>query len=254
MVQVTPENYYSHEVGKEYFSASQVKAFLDCEARALAEINGEYERPTTPALLIGSFVDSWFESDDSFADFNMRHPEIRDRNGKYKADFQRAVGMIERAQEDEVFMDYMTGETQKILVGEIDGVPFRCKMDVYSPGKRIVDLKTTKDFEPVYKEGQGKVSFCEAYHYPLQMAIYRELEGNHLPCYIAAISKQDPPDLALIEISHEEMDAEMQILRPNLMRYDAIKRGLIPPERCGKCAYCRATHKLQAPVSLMEFE
>ena len=28
-------------------------------------------------------------------------------------------------------------------------------------------------------------------------------------------------------------------------RYQAIKEGRIPPDRCGKCAYCRATRKLE---------
>ena len=50
---LTAANYYSTEANQAYFSASQIKSFCSCEARALAEINGEYVRPETTALLVG---------------------------------------------------------------------------------------------------------------------------------------------------------------------------------------------------------
>ena len=55
------ENYYSPEANQEYMSVSQYKAFMNCEAAAMASISGRYERPTTRALLVGSFVDRYFE-------------------------------------------------------------------------------------------------------------------------------------------------------------------------------------------------
>ena len=32
-----------------------------CEGRAMATLAGAYKKPTTDAMLIGSYVDSWFE-------------------------------------------------------------------------------------------------------------------------------------------------------------------------------------------------
>ena len=59
-MELTQENYFSQEANQEYMSVSQYKAFKKCEAAALSEINGEYQKPKTTALLIGSFVDSYF--------------------------------------------------------------------------------------------------------------------------------------------------------------------------------------------------
>ena len=41
----------------QYMSVSSFKNFKKCEAMALAELKGEYERPKSKALLLGSFVD-----------------------------------------------------------------------------------------------------------------------------------------------------------------------------------------------------
>ena len=38
------ENYYSPEANQEYMSVSQYKAFMNCEAAAMASISGKYER------------------------------------------------------------------------------------------------------------------------------------------------------------------------------------------------------------------
>lgn len=250
---LTAENYYSIEASKEYFSASQIKSFRSCQARTLAEIRGEYVRPTTPALLIGSYVDAYFEGADSFEAFCRSHPEIfNSRTGNLKSDYVKANRMIERALLDETFMEYASGETQKIFTGSIFGFPFKAKFDFYRPGVRIADLKTTKSFESVYVEGEGRLSFAEAYHYPLQMAIYQTLEGNNLPCYLDCITKEEEPDIDVFEVPQEMMDVELKLLEEELPLFDAIKQGIVEPERCGKCAYCRQTKKLTGPRSLYE--
>ena len=250
---LTAENYYSTEAGKEYFSASQIKSFRSCQARALAEIRGEYVRPMTSALLIGSYIDSYFEGPNSFSAFCQTHPEIfNSRTGNLKADYVLANKMIARAQNDAMFMEYASGETQRIFTGNIFGFPFKAKFDFYVPGVRIADLKTTKNFEPVYVEGEGRMSFAEAYHYPLQMAVYQALEGNNLPCYLDCITKEEDPNIEVFEVPQEMMDVEMKLLESEMPLYDAIKQGIVEPERCGKCAYCRQTKKLAGPISLYE--
>ena len=60
-MELNQENYYSDDANREFFSVSQYKSFMSCEARAMAEISGEYVRPVTRALLVGSFVDRYFE-------------------------------------------------------------------------------------------------------------------------------------------------------------------------------------------------
>ena len=63
------KNYFSREANLEFMSVSQFKAFDKCEASALAELKGEWKRETTPAMLVGSLVDSYFEGTfDTFID------------------------------------------------------------------------------------------------------------------------------------------------------------------------------------------
>lgn len=248
---LTQENYYSPEANWAYFSTSQIKTFSDCPARAMAELRGDYVRPETSALLIGSYVDAYFEG--TLGKFMLEHPEVFKRDGNLKAEFQHANAMIERAEADPVFMEYMQGKKQVIRTGEIDGYPFKIKIDVLHP-ERITDLKTTKNFSPVYKPGEGRMSFIEAYGYTLQGGIYQAIEGQNKPFYIAAVTKEEMPDIAVIHIGQEYMDAEMKLLRQNLPFYDAVKQGVIEPTRCEHCAWCRATRKLAGPISIDEFE
>lgn len=249
-MQINKDNYYSKEANIAYWSASQVKAFLKCEASALAELQGEYEPKDTTALLMGSFIDSYVEGLGSFAAFTKAHPEIYKRDGSLKAEFAKAETMIDRMEQSEVFMDYLTGEKQKVLTGEIFGLPFKAKLDVYRPGERIVDLKTAKDLDPVYVAGEGRLAYYDAWNWPLQMAIYQALEGNKLPCYLAVVTKEDPPTLDLIEIPQWRLDAELKFLEELMPRLDAIKQGIIEPERCEHCAWCRATKEILEPRTI----
>lgn len=254
-MKLSPENYYSGEANRAYFSASQIKAFKKCEASAIAEINGEYDRPASTALLVGGYVDAAMTG--NLSAFIREHPEMYKKDGSMKADFVQAKAMVDRAESDLMFMEYMTGDHQSILTGEIGGVPFKAKFDVLHPD-RIVDLKTVRDLSPVYLPGQGRVTFADAWDWPLQMAIYQELNrqrtGKTLPCYLAVITKEDPPDIEIVEIEQERMTAELAWLKTVLPRYEAIKDGVIEPERCGHCAFCRATHMIDEIKTLSDFE
>lgn len=255
MLNLTSNNYYTLEANQAYWSASFVKSMLDCPARSIAELNGQYTRPATQSILIGAYVDAYFEG--SLETFKETHPELFKRDGALKAEYVKADAMIRRAERDPIFMEYMQGSKQVILTGSIEGIPFRSKLDVFWPGKRIVDLKTAKDMEPMYRAGQGRLSFAEYWNWPLQMAIYQAVEGHNLPCYLAVITKEEPPDIAVIEIPQHTLDAEMEVLKEKLPYFDAIRCGVIEPPRCEKCDYCRATKRIVGAISLddlVEFE
>ena len=55
-MKLTNSNYYTPEADRAFWSTSQFKAFDKCEASGLAMVRGEYERPETDALLLGSYV------------------------------------------------------------------------------------------------------------------------------------------------------------------------------------------------------
>ena len=255
MKALTPENYYGDAANRLYFSASQIKSFKKCEAMAVAEIRGEYIRPMSSALMVGQYVDEALTGD--LEEWLPKHPEILKRDGTLKAEYEGARLMVERAMKDPVFMDFMDGEYQYIVTGDLFGYPFKAKFDVLGPD-RIVDLKTVRDLSPVYLPGQGRVTFAEAWDWPLQMAIYQRLyevtNGIRLPCYLAVITKESPADLEIVQIEQERMDAELAWLEQMMPRYEAIKEGIFEPDRCGHCAYCRETHALTGPKQLAEFE
>ena len=252
---LTSKNYFSPRANRIYFSASQVKQFKRCEAMAMAEIKGKYVRPASQALMVGSYVDAALTGD--IGQWLDEHPEVRKKDGSLKAEFVQAQEMVERANSDRVFKEYLRGRHQTIMTGKIFGVPFKCKFDALRDN-RIVDLKTVKDMQPVYMPGQGRVTFADAWDWPLQMAIYQKIveinKGVKLPCFLAVITKETPADIAVIQIEQERMDAEIAWLEQALPRFEAVKSGLIEPERCGMCAYCRETNRLAGPVMLSEYE
>ena len=255
---LTAANYHSIEMNNMYWSASLLKEFLDCPARAIAELNGEYERPKSEALMVGSYVDAAFESKKAFSQFKSEPPEMFKKDGSLKAEYVRADAMIARARADKTFMECMKGRHQVITTATLWGVPFKAKFDVLKTRgdgeHRIVDLKTVKDLSPVYKPGQGKLDFASAWNWPLQMALYQKIEGHNLPCYLAVITKQDPPDIAVVKIPQARLDAEIDFIGTRIEMFKAMRAGVLSADRCENCAYCRATRKLKEAVPLDYYE
>lgn len=245
-------NYFSAESQSKYLSASQFKAFRKCEAAALAELRGEYTPETTTVMLVGSYVDAWF--DGALEDFCRQHPEIVKRDGTLKSEFVQADKIIQRINRDPLFCEYMSGQKQVIMTGSIEGVPYKIKMDSYTPGVRIVDLKVVRDFKAVWTPLNGRISFIEAWGYDIQGAIYQAVEGNRLPFYIAAVTKEREPDIAIIEIPQHYLDAAMQTVRNDSEHIALVKRGIIPPQRCEHCDYCKATKVLDRVISIEELD
>lgn len=250
---LTNENYFSQEKQMKYMGVSQFKAFERCPASALAEVRGEFEREKTTALLVGSYVDAHFEG--TLDVFKGKNPSLFKRDGSLKAEYIKAEEIINRVERDELFMEYMSGEKQVIMTGEIKGVPVKIKIDSYHPDK-IVDLKIMKDFEPVYKPEQGRLSWVEAWEYDLQGAVYQEIvkqnTGKILPFFLAAATKEKEPDLTIIQIPQELLDFELDRFKSMVQLFDGIKKGIFEPERCEHCDYCKSTKVLTAPVTLEE--
>ena len=244
-MKLTDDNYFSQEANMEYFGASQFKSFLKCEAEALAELRGEIERPASKALMIGSYVDAHFAGE--IEQFTENHPEIfNSRTGELKADYRQADKLIARAEKDEMFMDYMSGDKQVIMTGEIHGYPFKIKVDSLHDDK-IVDLKCMRDMKPIFKDGERK-TFIDAWQYDIQGYIYQQIVaqnvGTELPFYLAVVTKEEHPDLAIIEIPQWRLNSVDAIIDHYIDHFAAVKEGTEQPIRCGRCGYCRDTKKL----------
>ena len=244
-------NYFSDNNNRKYCGSSQFKQFLKCPARAMAILEGRLHEEESTALLVGSYVDAFFEG--TLEQFKAEHPNIFKRDGSLKAEYEKANEIIARVSRDELFMKYMSGRKQVIKTGKIEGVPFKIKIDSYHKGKAIVDLKVIKDFKSVWNEEYGiKEDFIHYWGYHYQAAIYQEIEGNKLPFYICAVTKENEPDLAVIEIPQQWIDSAIAEIKNNIGIIQAIKNGEIEADRCELCDYCKSTKKLTRVISAEE--
>ena len=241
---LTNNNYYSSIVNREYLSVSQYKSFCKCEAATMAALNDEWSQPKTTALLVGSYIDSWFEG--TLDEFSQNNPEIFKKDGSLKAEYVQAESIITRVQLDPLFMEFMGGEKQRIFEAELFGAKWKIKIDSLLPDK-IVDLKIMRSMERI----MGK-SFVEHWGYDLQMAVYaavyKAVTGYDLDTYLAVATKQTPSDIEIIEIPlwrREELLLEVERNVPHIL---AVKSGEVPPERCGVCDYCRSTKIITEPI------
>ena len=258
-MELTELNYYSLEAGKEFMSASQFKAFKKCQAAALAELQGGYHPPESDALTIGRYMDARFDSPDAFErEKFVDYTKLYTKQGKPRAETLKADKAFERAYRDKMFMDYMSGEHQGIYTGEIAGVPFKAKLDSLHSDK-IVDLKYMKDLEPKWDPDEGvKKDFISFYGYDIQMAIYQKIisetvtDGELLPCFIAAITKEETPQIALIELPQYLLNNAMAVVEHYAPIYQEIKEGKRAPERCGKCPYCKDMFVIEKPMKYEE--
>jgi hypothetical protein len=262
-------DYYGLNANLEYMSCSQVKQFIGapgiqkCEAKAVAELCGEYQRPASDALTFGSYIDVQLTgTQEEQAAFMEAHPDMFSSRGptkgQLKAAYQKANDMIARVRQDAdnggVFLRYLDGDHQAVFTGEINGFAFKAKLDCLGDGW-ICDLKTCESITKKHY-ADGWWNFIDYWGYPLQGAIYQELvyqnTGKKLPFYIAAISKEPSPDIGIFRIPQECLDIAMRELdKETLTRIDALKRGEIEPERCEHCDYCRSTKVIKKPVNYL---
>lgn len=239
-------NYFSHESDLAYMSYSQFKDFCECEAKAMAIIKGEYEKPTSTALLQGSYVDAYFSGE--MEEFKANNPSIFKKDGSLKSDFEICDKVIETIEHDEEFVnEFYKGDTQQILTGEIAGVPFKGKIDMLYPDK-IVDMKCMASIDPVWDEEEHrKKPFYSFYRYDIQAAIYQELvfqsTGLKLPYYLAVVTKEKTPKKVALLFDQSVLDKALEEVKAKAPRFQAIKEGKENPVECGKCDYYHANHK-----------
>ena len=248
---LTDKNYHSTEASSSFWSVSLYKAFDKCEAAGLAQVRGQYQREMTDALLIGSYVDAYFAGE--MDEFVSRYADVMfTKKGELYAKYQQANRLINTIECQPLMIEYLEGEKQVIKTGKLFGVDWKIKMDVFN-GERIVDLKVVKDFEPLYKEGFGRLSWIEYWGYDIQGAVYQKIEqissqrAEPLPFYIVAVTKEKVPDIAVYELPQPMLDTALKVVESKIDRFDLVKTGEIPPQRCERCDYCKGSKILTEP-------
>ena len=277
-MKLTNGNYYSAKANQEFMSVSQWKSFQKCEAMAMAELRGEYERPKSKALLLGSFVDEMLtgtkkskvkfivynraeifqksskivklDDDGLTAIANDFFDDLFNDDNKPYAEIAQAVETIERIKKQPLMMQHFKSKHQVIMTGEIAGVPFKIKMDNYKPDEFIADckymasLRSPNMFEPMVKY----------WGYDIQGAVYQEIvyqnTGKRLPFYLDIATKETPAHLAVAEIKQYDLDEALEKVKAFAPRFQAIKNSEIEPNRCDEydCNYCTETHIITEPT------
>ena len=249
---LTQENYFSKEANTEYISVSQFKAFEECEAQALhnIEIGGENEKA---AFLEGKLFENWVAGDRAL--FMAQHPEMISTRGatagQLKAEFNKVIKAAERFLEQDFFKDIINKcEKQVILTGKIEGVKVKCALDLFDrETNSIYDIKCMKDFKEQWnKEEKSYVPWYYIYGYVLQLAVYREIVrqnfGEPKEIGLMAASKEEEPDLQAKSFSSELLDLELEYFKNNVKRYNDIKKGIVAPTYCGECSYCKSIKQI----------
>ena len=277
-MKLTNKNYYGAKANNEFMSVSQFKQFRKCEAMALAELKGEYIRPTSKALLLGSFVDEMltgtkksrikfvvenrseiFQKSSKISKYtdeelavllNDYFFDVFSADNKPYAEIVQALETVEKIKKQPLMMKHFKCKHQTIMTGKIAGVPFKIKMDNYKPGEFIADckymasLRSPNLFEPMVKY----------WGYDIQGAVYQEIvyqnTGKRLPFYLDIATKETPTHLAIAEINQGDLDEALEIVKALAPRYQAIKNCEVEPERCGEydCNYCTETNIITEPI------
>lgn len=260
-MQLTNGNYYSQEANREYMSVSQFKDFngtygrIACEYSALEKLEGRWEDEKSTALMVGSYVDSYFEG--TLELFKAENPDLFTKKGELKADYKKAEQIIARIERDEYFMKYMSGQKQVIMTGELFGAKWKIKMDSYIPNVAIVDLKVMASITDLkWVKDIGYLDFVRYWGYDIQGAIYQEIvrqnTGKKLPFYIAGATKEKEPDIQIIHVTDNYLQEALHMVEASMPRILRVKNGEADPDRCELCDCCRHNRVLTRPISITD--
>lgn len=253
-------NYHSTDSNQHYMSVSQFKNWMDCEARTLAEIKGDYTPPISTPLIVGTYVHAAFENSETFHSIQEQYSDmIFKKNGSKYADFETADRMIDTIKQDDFAMFAMEGKKEQIYTADLFGIPWKIKVDsINNERKSFTDLKTTQDLYKRYwsTKYEGFTSFVEAWDYVMQMAIYRKViaknTGEAYTPYIVAVTKENPSNKAVLHMEPSRFDFEMEYVQEQIEHIMSVKNEEMAPERCERCSYCRSTKKLTQTMEIGE--
>lgn len=240
-------------------SVSLFKRFNSCE------VAGKYGSfKSSKAMLIGSYVDAFVEG--TLEQFIADHPYVKPKDaeegyinifvasGELSADFKMAEDICKAIKEDDVFMQFMSGEKQTIMTGEIKGVPFKIKMDSYSKGVAINDLKVLATVTS--SDGQY-YDFISRWGYDTQLACYQEIvrqnTDEQLPCFICAVTKETPINKVIVNIPQVVLDRALYRVEERIERTWDIVNDKVAPIGCGVCETCISMRKETPLISMYDF-
>jgi len=231
------EDYYGI---KGRLSNSTFKYFRECSARAYAVQEGEHIRPFSSALVHGSYVDELlfetFQTVDTSSLYTLK--------GELRSDAKYLKTIVQEIKDDEGFWRYLKGDYQQQKLFEIEGVPWKGKLDVlpYEFDNMIVDFKTAKSIDDwAYSERfQQRIPFYYARGYDIQGAVYTHAWEKER-FVLAIATKMTPSGRYIIELPREMLDKAMDyVIQYQELVFDQMQGRKL--EFCGNesCEYCRS--------------
>ena len=171
-MKITTENYYQD---KTHLTNSMLQDFLKNEYYFKLKHLDKVQEPDIEkeAFVYGTAVDDYFSEGQDF--FNSKYEEVS-RRSKEKGEtvqltqsvYKNIMESIEELKNQPLFQDFIKEEGtefQTILIGKIEGLYFKGKLDLFNVRLgRIGDMKTT-----------ANIKTFNARDYGMQMAMYREL-------------------------------------------------------------------------------
>ena len=251
---LTKDNYFSKEADMEYMSVSQFKLFNECEAKALATINGLESAVYKEAFVEGSLFEALVSGDKQL--FMAQHPELISSRGatagQIKSNYAKVISAAEKFNSQDFFVNIVEKcEKQVVLTAEFCDVKVKCAIDLFDKmTNSIYDIKCMKDFKEQWnKDEKAYMPWYYTYGYVLQLAVYREIVkqnfGEPLQVGLIAATKEDSPDVQALSFSYDLLDLEFEKFKSKIKRYDLIKKGFVEPIQCGCCDYCKSIKNIK---------
>lgn len=246
---ITNDNYYQDD---EYMSVSTFKKLRHCEVDG--RIVYDNSSPSD-AMLVGSYVDAFVEG--TLDKFKEEHPEIISTRGaskgELKSEYKQADVICDFIKNDKTLSQFLSGDKQGIMTGKISGIPFKIKMDSYSPHIAISDLKVMRSIT----NSKGEYyNFISAWGYDIQLACYQEIvrqnTGEQLPCFICALTKENPINSAVINIPQEILNQALYIVQSEIQHLYDVKMKNVEAVGCGRCNSCISMRKETPIISMFD--
>lgn len=243
VTEISEDNYYSVPL----MSVSMFKQFVNCEKCAMEMWDGNYKPEPTKAMKLGSYVDAYWQGTKAFSEYTKAHAdEIYKKNGTPYAEYEKALFDCNRVGQDPLWNEYLTGDKQTILTGEIGGMRWKGKPDIMTDS-RIVDVKYMRSTERI--AGQDLIHYWR-YHW--QLWVYQELayqkDKRIRDCFLAIVTKEDPADYEIVHIGRDFMSEAKDEMEKHFPRVRALINHEVEPMACGRCEFCRKTKRLKAPI------
>jgi hypothetical protein len=231
--QMMDDDFYYGNLGRSALSSSACKLLL--QSPKTYHYVTKYGQEDSDAFTVGKLAHVMVLQPELMGDYEVI--DVQSKNTKTWQEAKARGGKIITAKElkeaqriadallrNEQVLGYIQGCSFEVPeIGYIDGLPFRAKADIYSPGF-IADLKTTTDLRNAFPYSAKK------YGYDMQAYIYTRLFGVPIDKFIFIAIDKGSLDIGIYTISPEFLQSGKEKLEAAIALYKEFFLGVEEPE------------------------